>query len=1054
MKKFLLPSLMIFSLAAEDKISFNEQVRPILSEKCYYCHGPDAEDIKGHVQLHTFENVTKERTYKSRSGKIKTLDPVIIPGDPENSLLFELVTTDDEDDIMPPKKRHMPVTKKEIEVLRQWIKEGAEYEELWSFQPLPEKVAIPAKVAKSAKNEIDHFVQQKLQKNEFQAAHDADEDLLLRRLYLTLTGLVPTPAQIAEFKNDKSGKAYENTVDKLLKSKACAEHLAVEWMDVARYADSYGYQTDRGRHVWPYRDWVLSAFDKNLPYDQFIHHQLAGDMMPNATDEMKLATAFNRMHMQKNEGGSTPEEFRTEYVADRAQTAATAFLGMTMECNRCHDHKYDPMSQEDYFKTFALFNNIDEAGLYSFFTQAVPSPSMPILNDQEQKTLKHKKTALTQAQNHLAQISKNQQNSFKQWQKTWDKKINLKGLIADFDFAQTHNNKIPNRLNNKQQASFNGAYNKLVDDPRGKVLLLDGDTGVNFGDIGPFERHRDFSFSLWINTPIEHQRAVVLHRSKAWTDAASRGYELLIDEGRLSFALVHFSPGDEARIRTLDKIPLNNWTQVAVTYDGSSKANGIKIYVDGELQKTAVLKDKLTKEIYYTDPKNIARVIESNKKIKDPKKKKKVPKKAELMIGARMRDMGFKNSKVDNLRFFDRRLSTVQIRENFKVNSQTTDEAEIFDYYLTQIDVEYQKAYKNLLTSRFAYNDYYKSRFHMMIMEEMPQQRPTYVLKRGLYSTPDLERQVEPGPPEKIFPFGKEYSRDRLGFAQWLTHPNHPLTSRVTVNRYWQMIFGRGLVATTNDFGSQGEFPTHPELLDYLSRSFIDSGWDLKALLKQMVMSHTFRQSSKASAELLANDPENKLLARGPANHMTSEMLRDNTLFTADLIIDEFGGQSVQAKNLWRNKYRRSVYTYWKRNDPNPEMLIFGTPRRQICSVKREKTSTPLQALVLMNSPLVSESAKSAAVNSLKQAGSDESRLNKLYTKLISKNLTPNQLELLKSLLNEQRTYFKQNQTAADEYLKIGKSKIDISKLDKIEIASWAVLANTIINLDSFYMVR
>ena len=525
-----------------------------------------------------------------------------------------------------------------------------------------------------------------------------------------------------------------------------------------------------------------------------------------------------------------------------------------------------------------------------------------------------------------------------------------------------------------------------MNDERGKVLLLDGDAEVKFGDIGPYERHKDFSFSLWINTPVEHSRAVILHRSKAWTDAASRGYELMMDEGRLSFALIHFSPGNEARIRTFDKIPINTWKQVAVTYDGSSKANGIKIYVDGELQKTEILKDKLTKEIYYTDPKNIARTIEANKKITDPKKKKKVPKKADLLIGARMRDMGFKNSKVDDLRFFDRRLSKLQIKENFQANSQAGDEEELYEYYLTQINPEYQKAYKSVLTRRFFYNDYYNKRFHMMVMEEMKKPRTTYVLKRGLYSTPDLERPVEPGPPVKIFPFGDEYSRDRLGFAKWLTHPNHPLTARVTVNRYWQMIFGRGLVATTNDFGSQADYPSHPQLLDYLARYFIDHEWDLKGLLKHIVMSHTFRQSSASSATLREIDPENKLLARGPVNHMTSEMLRDNTLYTADLINIHFGGGSVPAHQIWKNKYRRSLYTYWKRNDPNPEMLIFGTPRRQICSVKREKTSTPLQALVLMNSPLVSESAKSTAFNLLIEQSDDGVRINKLYSKLLGKD--------------------------------------------------------------------
>ncbi|MCM8529763.1 MAG: DUF1549 domain-containing protein, partial [Lentisphaeraceae bacterium] len=393
--KYVFPLfLMTISLfAADKKISFNEDVRPILSEKCYFCHGPDAEDIKGKLQLHSFEHATQERTYKTKSGKEKKRQPAIIPGKPLESLLFERIATTDEDEIMPPTKRHMKVTKKEIETIKKWIEQGAEYETLWSFKPLPKKIDIPSTESKLVKNSIDNFIQETLRKESLKASPEADSDILLRRVYLSLTGLVPTPEQITEFKADKSGKAYENVVDKLLQSQEFAEHVAVDWMDVARYADSYGYQRDNGRKVWPWRDWALNAFKNNLPYDSFIKHQIAGDLLKDANDQTRLATAFNRLHMQKNEGGSTPEEFRVEYVADRAQTAATAFLGMTMECCRCHDHKYDPLSQKDYFKTFALFNNIKEAGLYSFFTSAVPSPSMPILNEKEKLELDNKMKA-------------------------------------------------------------------------------------------------------------------------------------------------------------------------------------------------------------------------------------------------------------------------------------------------------------------------------------------------------------------------------------------------------------------------------------------------------------------------------------------------------------------------------------------------------------------------------------------------------------------------------------------------------------------------------------
>ena len=1038
--KYVIPLfLMMTGLSAADKkISFNEEVRPILSEKCYFCHGPDAEDIKGKLQLHTFEHATQERTYKTKSGKEKKRQPAIIPGKPLESLLFERIVTTDEDEIMPPTKRHMKVTKKEIETIKKWIEQGAEYETLWSFKPLPKKVDVPQVDSKLVKNNIDNFVQKALAKESLKPSKEAQEDLLLRRVYLSLTGLVPTPQQIAEFKADKSGKAYENVVDKLLQSQEFAEHVAVDWMDVARYADSYGYQRDNARKVWPWRDWALNAFKNNLSYDKFIIHQLAGDLIENPNDQTRLATAFNRLHMQKNEGGSTPEEFRVEYVADRAQTAATAFLGMTMECSRCHDHKYDPISQEDYFKTFALFNNIKEAGLYSFFTHAVPSPSMPVINDKEKAELDHKLKAQKAAELNLDSVRKAEEKPFQKWKKNWNGQVQLKDMIADVDFETVNKNKIENKIADQPEVTFNVKYSKPADGKNGQGFILDGDSSIDFSDTLPLEKHRDLSFSLWLNTAKEFKRCNILSRGKGWFDAGSRGYEFMIEDGHLSFAVVHFHPGNEIRVRSKVKLPVNSWQHLTVTYDGSSKAKGINIYLNGQNLEVSTISDNLTKEIYYK--KGSMKI--GDKKVTSEK----------IRIGARFRDTGLKDSKVDEFRKFNRKLTALEVRENFQSGAKPQSDKELFEYYLSNISKPYAAAYKDLLAKRFAYNDYFKSRFHMMIMEEMPNRRDTFVLKRGLYSEPDLERKVEPGPPEKIFPFGPEYSRDRLGFAQWLVHPEHPLTARVTVNRYWQMIFGQGLVTTTNDFGSQGAFPSHPELLDYLSRDFIKSGWDLKALLKKMVMSHTFRQDSNMADKLYELDPDNKLLARGPSFYMTAEMLRDNALFSANLLSQNFGGTSVKATAPIQNKYRRSLYVHWKRNDPFAEMLLVGTPRRQVCSVKREKTSTPLQPLVLMNSPQFVESSRALAAKVLEVKGDDPAKLKHLYKTLTSTEASEQEVALLSDLLKEQREYFSKSENIAKALTKIGKSKSKASETK--ELAAWTVIANTVLNLDSFYMLR
>lgn len=1021
MKLILLSILLCSSIVvAEEKIRFNKDVRPILSEKCYFCHGPDAAEIKGKLQLHTLAHATSDRDGDGAA---------IVPGNLKKSLLWARITTEDEEKIMPPPERHAKLTEKEVETVRRWIEQGAEYEKHWAFQALPKKVTVPAKSFDGGRNTLDHFVQKVLAHEGLKPSGEAKPDVLLRRLYLSLTGLGPTPVQIARFKTNQSANAYEELVDDLLKSQAFSERLAVDWMDLSRYADSYGYQRDNARSVWPWRDWVLRSFQKNLPYDQFVMQQLAGDLMDGSDDQMKLATAFNRLHMQKNEGGSVPEEFRTEYVADRTQTVATALMGLTMECARCHDHKYDPISMKDYYSTFAFFNNIDEAGLYSFLTKAVPSPSMPVMTADEKKVLAGMQQELGQARARVNAVRLLEETAFDQWSKRWDGKVEVNGLVGEFDFDQASKGKIPNRITPKSPGKYNATYSTVADGQSGKGMLLDGDSELEFGALGPFERHRDFSLSLWVNSPLHHKRAVILHRSKAWTDAASRGYELLMVDGRLQVALVHFNPGNEIRIQSKGRLELKTWKQIAVTYDGSSRASGIRLYIDGEPVATEVLKDHLTKEIYYSKKKGQG-----------------------VRIGGRFRDSGFKNSRVDEFSVFNRRLSELEVRENFSAGAKPANDKELFDYYVASESKAYRDGYADLLSKRKELNAYQNSRQQMMIMKEMPTRRKTYLLKRGVYSSPDLDQELEPAPPQSIFPFGPDYPRNRLGLAQWLTHPDHPLTARVAVNRYWQMIFGNGFVTTTNDFGSQGDYPSHPELLDYLSRSFIDSGWNVRALIKQIVMSLTFRQDSNMSEALYAADPENKWLARGPSSFLSAEMLRDNALHAAGLLGETMGGPSVAPYDPQGNRYRKSLYTTWKRNDPSPEMLIFGAPRRQVCSVKREKTSTPLQPLVLMNSPQVVESCRSLATAMMAGNLDDAGKIREAFLRLTGRAPEAKELGILTGLLSSQRDYFKKSPDVARKLTAMGKTKSNTS--DKPELAAWTVMVNTIMNLDAYYMMR
>jgi len=1023
------------TLAIVGPISFNQHVRPILSDSCFACHGPDADNQQSAFRLDSEE---ASRMNLALAGQPPRHG--VVPGKPDQSqILARIQHQDCAQRMPPPAAKKQEVTPQEVAILRQWILDGARYERHWAFVP----PVRPKQTAVKATAEIDRLVMAKLKAENMPPNTEAEPVVLLRRLYLTLTGLSPSPEAVKAFLSDSDPARYEKVVDQLLQQPACAERLTVDWLDAARYADSYGYQVDRPRQVWPWRDWVLDAFKNNLPYDQFILHQLAGDLIPAPTQESRIATAFNRLHMQKVEGGSVPEEFRVEYVADRAQTAATVFLGLTMECARCHDHKFDPITQDDYFGTFALFNNIDESGLYSFFTRAVPSPTMPVLNDDEKKQLAAKQEAVATALAELEAHRQQAKPAFQTWRAAWDGTVTL-DPIASFNFDEAEGGKLLNGVAGQPDGALNANDSERVPGFRGNAVRMDGDSAVRLGRAGPFQRHLPFSISLRLHLPKTYELAYACGRTKAALDAGSRGYELLIDRGRLNFALVHFAPGNEIRIRSHQPVPLNSWQHITVSYDGSAQASGIQLYLNGNSLQTEVLKDHLTKEIYYSPP----------EKTEAGKPNKKNP---ELQIGARMRDVGLADASVDEFAMFATALSPLQVRALHAGEATPKDDAELFAYYVSHQAADCQAARDALAEKRRELNEFMNTRFHLMIMAELPQQRPTYVLTRGLYSTPDTERRVQPGPPTWLLPFDEDYSRDRLGFARWLVHPDHPLTARVTVNRYWQLIFGRGFVATANDFGSQGTYPSHPQLLDHLALAFIDSGWNLRALLKACVMSQTFRRDSNTTPEQLERDPHNVLLSRGPAMPMTAEMLRDNALRAADLLSPQIGGASVDPGHPQKSKYRRSLYTNWKRNSPSPEMLIFGAPRRQVCTVQREKTLTPLQPLVLMNSPQFVETARVLAARSLQLDASEEGRIQSVFFKLSGRPPSAKEVEVLTRLLTEQREYFAAQPEIAKKLTAVGKTKLDKQTTEAHshgEIAAWTMVASTVLNLDAYYMVR
>jgi hypothetical protein len=646
-------------------------------------------------------------------------------------------------------------------------------------------------------------------------APPAAREILIRRLALNLTGLPPTPADIDAFLADKSPDAYEKVVTRYLSSFSYGERMAMDWLDLARFADTYGYQNDVERDMSPWRDWVIEAFNENMPYDQFLTWQLAGDLLPKPTAEQRLATAFNRLHRQTNEGGSIDEEFRTEYAADRLHTVGTAMLGLTMECARCHDHKFDPITQRDYFSLFAFFNSIDESGTYSHFTTATPTPTMLLWSPEQEAAHAALQGKIVQAEQELEKVAQSAQGLFEVWRRR--NQIQLPAPVAHYAFDTIVSNTTPDRV------SPNLA--KLEDDPKpvAGALQFSGDNQVLLKGVKPFLRTDAFSFSVRLQPTEKQERAIILHQSKAGPDAGSRGFELTLDQGRPFFGLIHFWPGNAVAVRAKHPLPLNEWSHLTVAYDGSSRAQGIRLYHNGMLLETEVIRDKLVKDISYSDS-------WTNRYAKQPS----------LTLAARFRDSGFKNGLIDEVQIFDVCLTPAEVL----VLAGQSNVASTLEYYVERIDEPYRAALAELQQLRATENKLSYEVPEIMVMAELPQPRVTHLLKRGAYDAPG--EVVPRDTPAWLLPFPKNQPRDRLGLARWITDRKNPLTARVAVNRIWHMHFGTGIVATPEDFGGQGKLPTHPELLDWLADWFVESGWDLKALHRSSSPRQRFNNPPKS----------------------------------------------------------------------------------------------------------------------------------------------------------------------------------------------------------------
>ncbi len=1120
-----------------DKVDYNLHVKPILSDRCFACHGPDKAKQKAGLRLDV-PGVAYEALAESGKTAIK-------PGNLGGSELFHRITSTDPDYMMPTPESHLSLTVEEKAILVRWIEQGAEYKEHWSLIP-PTMPEVPKAAQGWVRNDIDRFVAQTHTNQKLQPAPEADKATLLRRVTLDLTGLPPTPAELDAFLADRSPNAYEKVVDRLLKSPHYGERQAVEWLDLARYADTHGYQDDGLRTMWPYRDWVIKSFNQNMGYDKFVTWQLAGDMLPNtgkpADDRERLiATAFNRNHQQSQEGGIVPEEYRQEYLADRAATFGKAMLGLTVECARCHDHKYDPISHKDYYSLAAFFAQNNEYGQIPYNGEPSPHITLPTPEADAKltairnriKTLDRIQQAdeVAQRQRFAAWLAKVEANPkaallpekqnlviYVPFDKSEDKPVekkkkeekkpqpltkeitrpksliqlaSLKTETAPADrlkpaVSQPEGKPEPpkmrrrftNMANDTLPLETQGDLDSPIPFVQGAVgrgVKLVGESMLQLKGAGKwevpendyarpawFERNQPFTVSLWVNVNDPKLDGSLFNRDLGPFNGF-RGYRLQrLPDGRLAFRMSYVWPDDAIDIETLQRLPLNRWMHITLAYDGSSKANGIRFYINGNLTPTRIMTDNLSQSTIWGKKHSYWGAGTPN-----------------FTIG-HSHDQNYKGYSVDELRVYNRQLSRLEAQslvvqrdvllETIKTPDRTEQqEADLFAYYLTNFDGPNQQRQtarqRQLGLETAILND----QIDVMTMSERRYKVATHLHKRGAYDA--IGEAVKPEAPH-FLPGLADEAPNRLGLARWLLRDDNPLFARVAVNRIWQQYFGQGLVKSSDDFGNQGNLPSHPQLLDYLAVRFRD-GWNVKALHKLIVSSATYRQSSSVSAQAREADYDNTFLSRGPSYRLSAEQIRDNVLSASGLLTNQLGGPSVlpyQPAGIWealatRNSvnyvqnhgdslYRRSMYTIWKRSSPPPMMLNFDAAERHMCTVKRQKTATPLQALVTLNDPQFVEAARVMAQKALyNRQGEYNTIVNTFFKAVIGRPARSQEVDLMYQLYQEELADFQKNTARANELLTVGEYPAN-KQIPPAELAAWTVVASTIMNFDEAIVKR
>ena len=1051
-----------------EKVDFNYHVKPILSDRCYSCHGPDEKSRRAGLRL----DLEKTAFMQLSSGKT-----AIDAGSISGSEMAHRILSNDPDEVMPTPESNLSLTTTEKAILLKWIEQGAEWKEHWSFLPVQD---LSNQLSNNFKNPIDYFVSKKLQTQGMDFSAISSKEKLIRRLYFDLTGLPPSIDEVESFVNSNDKNAYLNIVNKLLDTDEHAERLTMDWLDVSRYADSHGLHADGIRTMWPWRDWVINAFKNNTPYDEFVSVQLSGDMRENASKGEILATAFNRNNPMTAEGGVIDEEWRLNYVFDRTETLGTAVMGLTLMCAKCHDHKFDPISQKDYYQLSAFFNQTREIGMTGDDGDFGPLLFLPD-EETELKLIKIKSAIHLKEKELDTKIS--ELSSFYSYvdnlSKYKSRSIPRKNLIEKVSFDKIRKQRVTS--DDKiliVQGSFGRETDYIIDNSRdvtsyhnqklkkgivGNALEFDGSNQVFLEKVPNFEWTEPFSAAFWFKTP---KRKKGFTQSLLTTTGGKnswwRGWDLTLDDkNHLNLRLISSLPGDAIHVKSTDSLTVNNWHHIAFSYDGSGNSAGINLFLNGE---------KINEKLIYNNlKKSILPVSSSGIYLQEQA----------LKIGASgdfsSGDNGWVEGLFDELFVFNKSISSYELKNlynTYNIKAKVLDDKDKVDH-LVYNDLSIKKIKNQIRNLKKQWLKNISDVKTVMVMEEMKEKRKSFLYDRGSYQLPSYE--VKADVPSKLPKMTSEMPKNRLGLSKWIFDKKNPLTARVAVNRYWQMIFGRGIVNTPGDFGVQGQLPSHPDLLEYLSNYFMEKEWDIRDLLRLMVTSHTYMQSSKPSQRQVEIDPDNILLSRSNSYRLPAEMIRDNALAASGLLVKHIGGKSVrpyQPKGLWKEKsnfsikllnykesigdslYRRSMYTFIRRTNPPPSMSTFDAPTREVCTVKREITNTPLQALVLLNDPQFVEASRILAERIQKERPSSiEESIKHGFRLCTSRKPRDKEIELLKNLYDEQLKKFKQSPKLAYNIFKNGKKPRD-KTLNLYKTAALSMVANVMLNHDEVYMRR